>query len=40
MGDNNPNNTAKYIFLIVQNHIEEKKTYNSILQKLNIYFTQ
>ncbi len=38
MGDNNLNNIANYYYLIVQNHIEEKKLTN--FQKLDIYFTQ
>jgi len=29
MGDNNLNNIVKVYFLIVQNHIEETKIYNS-----------
>jgi hypothetical protein len=37
MGDNNLNNIAIY-FLIAQNHIEEKKTYN--FSKIeNIFYT-
>jgi hypothetical protein len=29
MGDNNLNNIANYFLKILQNHIEENKTYNS-----------
>ncbi len=29
MGDNNSNNIANFFLKIVQNHIEEKKSYNS-----------
>jgi hypothetical protein len=38
MGDKNLNNITNVFFLIVKNHIKEKKL--TILQKLNIYFTQ
>jgi hypothetical protein len=28
MGDNNLNNIASFYYLIIQNHFEEKKSYN------------
>jgi hypothetical protein len=29
MGDNNLNNIANFYYLIIENHIEEKKSFNS-----------